>query len=252
MVKRRTVVLVVLAALVAVAAGCGSSSGTSSEGGSTPASSSSGPVKLTMWWWGDQEAAGMKNFVADSVPEVRGRPPEHHDRHGAAVDRQPDAELRRGGEGQAGAGHRVPLGRHLEPAGRLGRQPRRGVRLHPPGRALPLPEHIRGHVGRQGVDGAVVRPALVPGAVPQGHPPGCRRRGADQLGRVPGGLRHAECEGHHADRRRRQGRLVRRMALLDHGQPVPDARSRTSSRRWSATRSSPTPSSPSGGRSCRR
>ena len=62
MVKRRTVMFAVLAAVVAIAAGCGSSSGDSSGSGSTPASST-GPVKLTMWWWGDQEAAGMKNFV---------------------------------------------------------------------------------------------------------------------------------------------------------------------------------------------
>ena len=75
MVKRRTAVLVMLAALVAMAAGCGGSSGSSSEGGSAPASSSSGPVKLTMWWWGDQEAAGMKDFVADSVAKYEAAHP---------------------------------------------------------------------------------------------------------------------------------------------------------------------------------
>ena len=74
MVKRRTVMFAVLAAVVAIAAGCGSSSGDSSGGGSTPASST-GPVKLTMWWWGDQEAAGMKNFVADSVQKYEAEHP---------------------------------------------------------------------------------------------------------------------------------------------------------------------------------
>ena len=74
MVKRRTVMFAVLAAVVAIAAGCGSSSGGSSGGGSTPASST-GPVKLTMWWWGDQEAAGMKNFVADSVQKYEAAHP---------------------------------------------------------------------------------------------------------------------------------------------------------------------------------
>ena len=74
MVKTRTVMFAVLAAVVAIAAGCGSSSGDSSGGGSTPASSS-GPVKLTMWWWGDQEAAGMKNFVADSVQKYEAAHP---------------------------------------------------------------------------------------------------------------------------------------------------------------------------------
>ena len=72
--KRRTVMFAVLAAVVAIAAGCGSSSGDSSGGGSTPASST-GPVKLTMWWWGDQEAAGMKNFVADSVQKYEAAHP---------------------------------------------------------------------------------------------------------------------------------------------------------------------------------
>ena len=64
----------VLAAVVAIAAGCGSSSGDSSGSTSTPASSS-GPVKLTMWWWGDQEAGGMKNFVADSVQKYEAAHP---------------------------------------------------------------------------------------------------------------------------------------------------------------------------------
>ena len=74
MVKRRTVMFAVLAAVVAIAAGCGSSSGDSSGSESTPALST-GPVKLTMWWWGDQEAAGMKNFVADSVQKYEAEHP---------------------------------------------------------------------------------------------------------------------------------------------------------------------------------
>ena len=74
MVKRRTVMFAVLAAVVAIAAGCGSSSGDSSGSESTPALST-GPVKLTMWWWGDQEAAGMKNFVADSVQKYEAAHP---------------------------------------------------------------------------------------------------------------------------------------------------------------------------------
>ena len=132
MVKRRTVMFAVLAAVVAIAAGCGSSSGDSSGSGSTPASST-GPVKLTMWWWGDQEAAGMKNFVADSVQKYEA---EHPNITIDTVLQSTDnlmPELRSGRQGQAGPRHRVPLGRHLEPAGCLGRQPRRGVRLHPPG-----------------------------------------------------------------------------------------------------------------------
>ena len=74
MVKRRTAMFALLAAVVAIAAGCGSSSGDSSGSTSTPASSS-GPVKLTMWWWGDQEAGGMKDFVADSVQKYEAAHP---------------------------------------------------------------------------------------------------------------------------------------------------------------------------------
>jgi len=74
MVKRKTAVSVLLAAVVAVAAGCGGSSASSNGGSSAPASSG-GPVHLTMWWWGDQEAAGMKNFVADSVQKYEAAHP---------------------------------------------------------------------------------------------------------------------------------------------------------------------------------
>ena len=127
------------------------------QSGGASSAAPSGPVTLTMWYWGDQEAHGLSTFLANSVTQVRGPPPEHHDQHGAAVHRQPDAELRRRGEGQEGAGHRVPLGRHLGAAGRLGRQPRADLRLHPGGRARPLPELVRGHLGRQALERAVVR-----------------------------------------------------------------------------------------------
>ena len=33
------------------------------------------PVQLTMWWWGDQEAAGLKGFVADSVKKYEAANP---------------------------------------------------------------------------------------------------------------------------------------------------------------------------------
>jgi raffinose/stachyose/melibiose transport system substrate-binding protein len=74
MLKRKTAVSVLLAAVVAVAAGCGGSSSSSNGASSAPASSG-GPVHLTMWWWGDQEAAGMKNFVADSVQKYEAAHP---------------------------------------------------------------------------------------------------------------------------------------------------------------------------------
>src|SRR6266536_4495164 len=46
-----------------LAAGCGGSSG----GGSGGSSAAGGPVTLTMWYWGQQEAAGLSSFVAQSA-----------------------------------------------------------------------------------------------------------------------------------------------------------------------------------------
>jgi len=33
------------------------------------------PIQLTMWWWGDQEAAGLKGFVADSIKKYEAANP---------------------------------------------------------------------------------------------------------------------------------------------------------------------------------
>ncbi len=201
--------------IVLAAAACGSSSSGGSSGGGSSAAPS-GPVTLTMWYWGNQEAHGLSTFLATSVSKYEAAAPQHQDQHRAAVDRQPDAQLRRGGEGQEGAGHRVPLGRHLGAPGRVGREPRADLRLHPGGRACALPERVRGHLGRQALERPVVRAAVVPDPVPQGRPrPGRHRLGAHHLEPAPVGLLDAAVEGHHPDRRRRQGRLVRRMALLD-------------------------------------
>ena len=50
-------------------------------------------------------------------------------------------------------------------------------------RAQALPEREGGHVRRQGVDGAVVRAAVVPGALPQGRAREGGRGGPDDVGR---------------------------------------------------------------------
>ena len=34
------------------------------------------PVTLNMWWWGDQEASGLKGFVADSVKKFEAANPD--------------------------------------------------------------------------------------------------------------------------------------------------------------------------------
>jgi ABC-type glycerol-3-phosphate transport system substrate-binding protein len=74
-VHKRLAAVVVLVLMAGAVAGCGgSSSGGSSSGGGAP-SSSGGPVHLVMWWWGDQEAAGLKGFVADSVAKYEASHP---------------------------------------------------------------------------------------------------------------------------------------------------------------------------------
>jgi raffinose/stachyose/melibiose transport system substrate-binding protein len=54
---------VVLAAALAAASAAQSGQQSGSAKGSFP----TGPVHLTMWWWGEQEAAGAKRWLADTV-----------------------------------------------------------------------------------------------------------------------------------------------------------------------------------------
>ena len=64
-VRRRLGIAAVAAAAVAAAAVAGGlSRGTASA--STTAFPT-GPVHLTMWWWGEQEAAGAKKWLAQTV-----------------------------------------------------------------------------------------------------------------------------------------------------------------------------------------
>ncbi len=69
--RRRLLAVGGALAIAATAAACGSSgsgTGTPTTAAATGASTASAaPVKLTMWWWGDQEAAGLKAYVAESV-----------------------------------------------------------------------------------------------------------------------------------------------------------------------------------------
>ena len=60
--------------IVLAAAACGSSSSGSSGG--SGGSQASGPATLNMWWWGDQEAQGLKGFVADSVAKYEALHPD--------------------------------------------------------------------------------------------------------------------------------------------------------------------------------
>ena len=100
--------------------------------GSAHHASAKAPVTLNMWWWGDQEAAGLKGFVADSVKKYEAAHPNIKINTMLQTHRQPDARLRSGRQGQEGPGHRVLLGRHLDTLeDALGRQPRADLRLHP-------------------------------------------------------------------------------------------------------------------------
>ncbi|NUR75955.1 MAG: extracellular solute-binding protein [Thermoleophilia bacterium] len=60
-----------LAAALAVALACGAAalagSGTGRGQAAARAAFPTGPVHLTMWWWGEQEAAGAKGWLADTV-----------------------------------------------------------------------------------------------------------------------------------------------------------------------------------------
>ena len=199
MVKTRTVMFAVLAAVVAIAAGCGSSSGDSSGGGSTPASSS-GPVKLTMWWWGDQEAAGMKNFVADSVQKYEAAHPNitidtvlqstdnlmPNFAAAAKAKKGPDIEYRWGGI--------------WTPAGCAGTATSR--RSPTTSRRRSWPHYLNASEDTSGgklLDRSLVRPAVVPGALPQGHPhERGHHRSPTTWTQLLADCNDAALEGHHA------------------------------------------------------
>jgi ABC-type glycerol-3-phosphate transport system substrate-binding protein len=67
MTRKRAGALFVLAAVIGAAAFAGVQSG-KAEHVSKPASGfPTGPVHLTMWWWGEQEAAGAKKWLAQTI-----------------------------------------------------------------------------------------------------------------------------------------------------------------------------------------
>jgi raffinose/stachyose/melibiose transport system substrate-binding protein len=55
----------VLAAAISIAAFVGVQSGQAQRG--SESAFPTGPINLTMWWWGEQEAAGAKKWLADTV-----------------------------------------------------------------------------------------------------------------------------------------------------------------------------------------
>ena len=122
---------------------------------------------------------------------------ECHDQDGSRNDERSRAGVQGGGRGEEGPGPAVLLGRHLVARRRVGRLDEAGVGLHPRVRAEALHQHRRGHVQRQGVDGRLVRAAVVPGSLSEGRPRegGCRC--ATHVDAVALGVRQAERQGHH-------------------------------------------------------
>ena len=107
-----------------------------------------------MWWWGEQEAAGAKTWLAETVALYQKKHPnvtiktvlQTTDglvpafKAAAAAKKGPDIQYFWGGIWS------------LDDA--WARQHEAGLRLHPAVRAQALPEREGGHVRRQGVDGA--------------------------------------------------------------------------------------------------
>ncbi len=147
-----------------------------------------GPVNLTMSWWGEQEAAGAKCWLARHGRALREEAPEREDQDRPADDGRAHPRVQGRSGRQEGPGHPVLLGWHLGARRCLARQHQAGVRLHPEVRARALPQRERGHLRREGLDGAVVRAAVVPRAVPQGRAREGGRHGADDVERAAEGV----------------------------------------------------------------
>ena len=175
-----------------------------------------GPVNLTMWWWGEQEAAGAKKWLADTVAL-------YHKKHpnvtiktvlqttnglvpafkaAAAAKKGPDLQYFWGGIWSledAWAGSTKPVSDYI---------PKSELKHY-----LNTAEDT--YNGKVWTAGWYVQPSF---------PVLYRKDVLAKAGVAPPQtwsaaalrLRRAEREGHHAARRRDQRRLVRRLALLDH------------------------------------
>src|SRR5260370_38194282 len=54
-------------AVAALALGAGTAGGSAPAGGTASKAFPTGPVNLKMWWWGEQEAAGAKGWLAQTI-----------------------------------------------------------------------------------------------------------------------------------------------------------------------------------------
>ena len=150
--------------------------------GSAHHSRAKAPVTLNMWWWGDQEASGLKGFVADSVKKFEAANPNIKIITKLQSTDRPRARVPGRRSCQEGPGHRVLLGRDQHARGRLGGQHQADLDAASEERVEALHQPGRGHLGRQALHGAVVHPAVVPGALSQGRAEERgHRRSADDL-----------------------------------------------------------------------
>ena len=150
--------------------------------GSTTQAFPTEPVNLTMWWWGEQEAAGAKKWLAQTVAAYQKKHPNVKIKTvlqttdglipafkaAAAAKKGPDIQYFWGGIwslDDAWLGNTKPVSDYI-----------------PQVRAGALPEREGGHLRRQGLDGTVVRAAVVPRPLPQGRAREGRRRRADDAG----------------------------------------------------------------------
>jgi raffinose/stachyose/melibiose transport system substrate-binding protein len=72
---KRLRILALVGLAVALAAGLASFGGSARSAPVGRAAFPTGPVKLTMWWWGEQEAAGAKKWLNDTIALYNKRHP---------------------------------------------------------------------------------------------------------------------------------------------------------------------------------
>ena len=213
------------AAPAAAEAGC-----RADRGAARPPKPAAEPVKLVVWWWGEQEAPGAQKWLDETIAKYTGSQPQRHLRGRAAIHRHPDPGVPVGRGGQARPRHPVLLGRRVDPGERLER------RADPGGR----PDPGRGEGATRSTTSSAATTASC-GACRwylSGNPFVYNPKLFEKAGVDPKAVKTwddlkaacAQAEGcrRRPHLRRPEGRLVRRLALLD-----PRPAERTTARRTS-------------------
>ena len=191
--------------------------------GAAPASARTSAGNIKMWWWGEQEAVGIQTWMDDTIKKFKAQT-------GSSVSptlmdtAQVIPQFTKAAAAGARARRAVPVQRDLPHGERLARLPQAAQRPRlrrddQAGRrhdALELPGQDVPH----GLLLAGLRRPVQQGALRQGRPQ--RRLAAEDVGRVHGRLRQAQVEGLHPARRRRQGRLPRRVVARQRADPEPE------------------------------